>query len=665
MAFITLSGTLLDPNGDLAVGDQIRFTHKSTTGETVEGAISIITVNPVGTYSLPLQYGLVLVEYKDVRTQQFKNLGVATVNGSNPATSIPELLNALVPVSSAELIEFQDILANCVAAQNAAAVSAAAALVSENAAAASAATIDLINDLSQAYIFDTVALFKASSILFPDGKTIHLNDRDADFTKISGIGTANALDIIASTSVNQSISLITSNSIKVLQLGLLTGLATSDTVNAAINTSIYKRATALAKPLGRTIKSPTGEIVLTLDADTVVKDTFNSIGAAIELVSFVDFVGEGAATIGGTETGTRFILADGQNCNVLGNFDSAVAGLSGCWMDKFTVHGNRDNNLTAGDGIFIGSVFTATGFGIVKVGLTRNKGINIAATSTPVWQVGVFCGSTGEEGYYINGASSGAVNIMNLQCDNAGLNGGGSSGLKVAVGSTENTNINIFNYRYEQTSSGVSDNGIILDNLAGATVNIYGAYGFSNQAAAVDFIKTTGSTGRVNIIGTTCNSNYDNVYNDVVSGRVIPQSTSGIPALFESMQSWNGYLCRDKASGNIGTVNQNGASLDINNPADGSTADDVAIYGVNILSANFDESAQTGVNRGRVDTQSILVNSQPDATFALILSGPGNPNGRGDTSAPVGSMYLRTDGGAGATLFVKESGVGNTGWIAK
>jgi hypothetical protein len=120
MAFITLSGTLLDPNGDLAVGDQIRFTHKSTTGETVQSAVSIITVNPAGTYSLPLQYGLVLVEYKDIRTQQFKNLGVATVNQDNPATSIPELLNALVPVSSTELIEFQAILADCVAAQLAA-----------------------------------------------------------------------------------------------------------------------------------------------------------------------------------------------------------------------------------------------------------------------------------------------------------------------------------------------------------------------------------------------------------------------------------------------------------------------------------------------------------------------------------------------------------------
>jgi hypothetical protein len=143
MASITLSGTLLDPNGDLAVGDQIRFTHRSTTGQTVASAVSIITVNPSGTYTLPLQYGLVLVEYKDVRSSQFKNLGVATVNSTNTATSIPELLNALVPVSSAELIEFQGILADAVAAKVA--------------AEAAAATVNF-------YVFDSVADMKAASL---------------------------------------------------------------------------------------------------------------------------------------------------------------------------------------------------------------------------------------------------------------------------------------------------------------------------------------------------------------------------------------------------------------------------------------------------------------------------------------------------------------------
>ena len=44
-------------------------------------------------------------------------------------------------------------------------------------------------------------------------------------------------------------------------------------------------------------------------------------------------------------------------------------------------------------------------------------------------------------------------------------------------------------------------------------------------------------------------------------------------------------------------------------------------------------------------------------------SGAGSPEGA--VSAPVGSLWTRTDGGASTTLYVKESGTGNTGWVAK
>jgi hypothetical protein len=43
-----------------------------------------------------------------------------------------------------------------------------------------------------------------------------------------------------------------------------------------------------------------------------------------------------------------------------------------------------------------------------------------------------------------------------------------------------------------------------------------------------------------------------------------------------------------------------------------------------------------------------------------ILTGTGDPEGV--HTAPVGSLFLRTDGGSGTTLYVKESGTGNTGW---
>ena len=46
-----------------------------------------------------------------------------------------------------------------------------------------------------------------------------------------------------------------------------------------------------------------------------------------------------------------------------------------------------------------------------------------------------------------------------------------------------------------------------------------------------------------------------------------------------------------------------------------------------------------------------------------ISTGPGNPEGV--ISAQPGCIFIRTDGGAGATLYIKETGSGNTGWVAK
>lgn len=54
---------------------------------------------------------------------------------------------------------------------------------------------------------------------------------------------------------------------------------------------------------------------------------------------------------------------------------------------------------------------------------------------------------------------------------------------------------------------------------------------------------------------------------------------------------------------------------------------------------------------------------RPGDSTAIWTSGSGSPEGV--LVAPVGSMYTDTAGGAGTTLYVKESGAGNTGWVAK
>lgn len=56
-------------------------------------------------------------------------------------------------------------------------------------------------------------------------------------------------------------------------------------------------------------------------------------------------------------------------------------------------------------------------------------------------------------------------------------------------------------------------------------------------------------------------------------------------------------------------------------------------------------------------------NSSGVRNTLAVRTGTGSPEGV--VTANVGTMYLRSDGGAGTTLYIKESGTGNTGWVAK
>lgn len=63
---------------------------------------------------------------------------------------------------------------------------------------------------------------------------------------------------------------------------------------------------------------------------------------------------------------------------------------------------------------------------------------------------------------------------------------------------------------------------------------------------------------------------------------------------------------------------------------------------------------------GTVTSSKFILNA---AANIFISSGAGSPEGI--VTAGVGSMYTRSDGGTGTTLYIKEKGTGNTGWIAK
>lgn len=74
----------------------------------------------------------------------------------------------------------------------------------------------------------------------------------------------------------------------------------------------------------------------------------------------------------------------------------------------------------------------------------------------------------------------------------------------------------------------------------------------------------------------------------------------------------------------------------------------------------------SGINAFRVSANNDIFlygNLSINNTEARIISGKGSPEGI--VIANVGSIYLRTDGSLKRTFYVKETGNGNTGWVAK
>lgn len=84
-----------------------------------------------------------------------------------------------------------------------------------------------------------------------------------------------------------------------------------------------------------------------------------------------------------------------------------------------------------------------------------------------------------------------------------------------------------------------------------------------------------------------------------------------------------------------------------------------AAQGTHWVFATTPIGGTAAVERIRImDNGHILLNSGP-----RIITGAGTPEAA--VAANVGSIYLRTDGGAGTSVYFKEAGTGNTGWVAK
>lgn len=114
-----------------------------------------------------------------------------------------------------------------------------------------------------------------------------------------------------------------------------------------------------------------------------------------------------------------------------------------------------------------------------------------------------------------------------------------------------------------------------------------------------------------------------------------------------------GYLVGSAASGDCGLI--------LRNTVAGTTSDRMVFNG-NLVLPGSNNTQDFGASNQKW-SNSYSTNFRPGAGSVIWTSGVGTPEGA--VTAPVGSLFTRTDGGTNTTFYVKESGTGNTGWVAK
>lgn len=72
-------------------------------------------------------------------------------------------------------------------------------------------------------------------------------------------------------------------------------------------------------------------------------------------------------------------------------------------------------------------------------------------------------------------------------------------------------------------------------------------------------------------------------------------------------------------------------------------------------------------DRGTWGSYWVVVGATASAAGTWFPDGPirGNGTPEAAVTAPVGSTFQRLDGGAGTSMYQKETGTGNTGWVGK
>ena len=484
--------------------------------------------------------------------------------------------------------------------------------------------------------FDTVQEFKDYDFQFPDGKTIRLLDRGADFTKISGTGTANTFSIIASTAVSQSIDLILNDGVASVHAMGTTAAAINFAQDnfGSIDFGGYDYTTTEKVTISNGIKIHSSGARILKNFDGVGLE-FTNQSATVDLFGRLDVIGINAFA------GTGLIAST-----------SALAHGISIKSSRVRVHGSLWSYNHIGDSVNFDSDAIGNSnksdFNELRGNSSNGFGIRFTGTSddTSVWRVGFYAQGNFKSGVSTtsdfmgrnwdgliysesncNDTTSTEVDIQKLRESDLIIYAEASAGpLEVVLGANaSNLEITSLRSNLDNDNSTAQNNRWKRGSLAvnpgvsgGPRVGDVGGFKFNRARDG-----TAGEGVKVPFQGGT------SIFGHVVA---VNSSTSPFsPYMGLETESLSSFL---RIGDQDFRVNSNGDDF------------------INKTSTEF----EIGTTNLAYKTKVIMFGNV--AIFVRSNSPEGNQ------AASTGSICLVNGGGAGLGFYKKNTGTGNTGWLA-
>jgi hypothetical protein len=357
--------------------------------------------------------------------------------------------------------------------------------------------------------------------------------------------------------------------------------------------------------------------------------------------------------------------------------------VQGGTTDKVTVA-----NLTAGRPMAAGSLAiggATIGTDALAVTGTSTLGGNVRITGTPTLNAGAalfyntqsqikspangqiqFLNNAGTNGVTITAAGVLATPILQLGAADAAAPVAQTLTVQSVVAGTTNTagtNLTIAGSKGTGTGAGGS---IIFQvapaGLTGSTQNALAT------ALTIDSARLATFGGGITLTGNQLFA-ADNTYDIGASGATRPRHIYAAGDVVAGT-SYSMAAAAVVAWASRGRIDMTADGVYRLRNADLSLSVSATVGASNLLTLNgaLTSTGNIQANSGNV-TAAFSVISNNGGLYPNTTSGPSIRSGTGApegvVTAAQGSLWMRTDGGAGTTLYVKESGAGNTGWVAK